>query len=276
MPIALPAIRPRSSTSDDPCLGDALAEFGNVRPRLLGIAYRILGSWSEAEDVVQDAWLRWQTHDRSVVLNPTAFLVTTTTRLAINATKSARARRETYVGEWLSEPVAANHSPAIEAERNDALQHGIRLVLQRLAPTERAAYVLRRAFDYPYPEIATLLRISEANARQLVSRAGEHIVIAQRRPPSAAEHQRLVHAFSVAARRGDLSALEDLFAASAGAGAQRPSVNHQQKAETNVNSRANHRPRSRGVRRVRQLEPSHRAAPSSRHSAGRRSSSRVP
>ena len=209
---ALAANRVRTSTSDDPSLGDALAEFGRVRPRLLGIAYRILGNWTEAEDVVQDAWLRWQTCDRGFVLNPTAFLVTTTTRLAINTANSARARRETYVGDSLPEPADPADLPAIEAERSEALQHGIRLVLQRLAPIERAAYVLRQAFDYPYPRIATLLRTSEANARQLVSRASKHIAVAQSRPPGALEQQRLVHAFGVAAQQGDLSVLEDLFA----------------------------------------------------------------
>ena len=212
---ALAANRFRSSTSDGPSLGDALAEFGRLRPRLFGIAYRILGSWTEAEDVVQDAWLRWQTCDRRVVVSPTAFLVTTTTRLAINATNSARARRETYVGDCLPEPANAGDLPAIEAERSEALQHAIRLVLQRLAPIERAAYVLRQAFDYPYPRIATLLRTSEANARQLVSRASKHIAVAQCRPPGTAEQQRLVHAFGVAAQDGDLGLLEDLFAASA-------------------------------------------------------------
>jgi RNA polymerase sigma-70 factor (ECF subfamily) len=206
-------IRFRSAPTDDTGLDDAIAEFGCARPRLLGIAYRILGNWGDAEDVVQDAWLRWQTCDRSVVLNPTAFLVTATTRLAINASKSARARRETYVGDWLPEPVDASDSPAIEAERSEALQHGIRLVLQRLAPTERAAYVLRQAFDYPYPRIATLLRTSEANARQLVSRASKRISVAQRQVPDAADQQRLVQAFGVAAQRGDLSVLEHLLAA---------------------------------------------------------------
>ena len=174
------AARVTDSRSDDARLDDALAEFGHLRPRLLGIAYRILGSWAEAEDVVQDAWLRWQTCDRSVVRNSTVFLVTTTTRLAINAATSARARRETCVGNWLPEGIDTSDRPAIEAERREALHDGIRLVLQRLAPTERAAYVLRQAFDYPYSRIATLLRISEANARQLVSRASKHLALAQR------------------------------------------------------------------------------------------------
>jgi RNA polymerase sigma-70 factor (ECF subfamily) len=209
MPTAFAATRARRSTSGDPELDDALAEFGRLRVRLLGIAHRIVGSWAEAEDVIQDAWLRWQACDRSVVLNPTAFLVTTTTRLAINVSTSARARRETPVGDWPCEPVDDRDLPAVEAERREALQLGIRLVLQRLAPPERAAYVLRQAFDYPYQRIADLLQTSENNARQLVSRAGRHLAVAQRPQRSTAEQRRLVHAFRVAAREGDLSVLED-------------------------------------------------------------------
>src|SRR5262245_30273224 len=212
---ALTATQFPSSTTDAAGLDDAVVEFGEVRPRLLGIAYRILGNWADAEDIVQDAWVRWQTCDRSVVRNPTALLVTTTTRLALNAAQSARARRETCAGDSLPEPVDAGDSPAVEVERSEALHQGIGLVLQRLAPTERDAYVLREAFDYPYPRIATLLRTSEANARKLASRAGKHMSIAQARPAVVAEQRRLVNAFSVAARQGDLRDLEDLFAAAA-------------------------------------------------------------
>jgi RNA polymerase sigma-70 factor (ECF subfamily) len=220
MPTALVAARSRRSMSEDLELGDAVAEFGRLRPLLLGIAHRILGSRAGAEDVVQDAWLRWQTCDRNVVLNPTAFLVTTTTRLAINLSTCARARRETSVGDWLPEPVDANDLPPVEAERREALQLGIRVVLQRLAPTERAAYVLRQAFDYPYARIAALLQISESNARQLVSRAGRHIAVAKRPQPSTAEQRHLVRAFRVAAQQGDLSVLEDQLTASATADVQ--------------------------------------------------------
>jgi RNA polymerase sigma-70 factor (ECF subfamily) len=209
---ALTLPRFRSSTSDDRSLDDALAAFGHVRPRLHGIAHRILGNWAEAEDIVQDAWLRWQTCDRTVVVNPTAFLVTTTTRLALNAATSARARREMSVGEGLPEPVETGPSPATEVERNEDLEHGMRLVVERLAPIERAAYVLRQAFDYPYPRIAAVLRTSEVNARQLVSRAGKHLATVQGRQPGNAEHQVLVDAFGVAARQGDLRPLEILFA----------------------------------------------------------------
>jgi RNA polymerase sigma-70 factor, ECF subfamily len=208
MPTALAAGRSRRSASDDPRLDDALAQFDRLRPRLLAVAHRILGSWTDAEDVVQDAWLRWQTCDRSRVVDATGFLVTTATRLAINVSTSAHARRETSVGDWPSEPFDASDLPAAAAERREALQHALRVVLQRLAPPERAAYVLRQAFDYPYPRIASLLQTSEGNARQLVSRAGRHLAVARRPRMNAAEQQRLVHAFHVAARHGDLSALE--------------------------------------------------------------------
>jgi RNA polymerase sigma-70 factor (ECF subfamily) len=197
----------------DPGRDDAAAVFAHARPRLLGIAYRILGSWAEAEDIVQDAWLRWQTYDRSIVLNSTAFLVTTTTRLAINAAQSARARRESYVGRWLSEPVDISDDPAMGAEQSEALELGVLLLLERLSPTERAAYVLRQAFDYPYSQIAGMLQLTEVNTRQLVSRASKHIAAERRHSVSTAEQQRLMNAFVAAARRGDVTALENLFAA---------------------------------------------------------------
>ena len=201
----------RRTTRDSRLDGDAAA-FGEVRKRLMGIAYRILGSWSEAEDIVQDAWLRWQLYDRATVVNPTAFLVTTTTRLAINAAQSARVRRESSVGQWLSEPVATCEDPALGAERSDVLELGILLLLERLAPTERATYVLHEAFDYPYPQIAEILQTTEVNARQLVSRARKHLATGRRRPASSDEHRRLLHAFVAAARNGDVDDLELLLA----------------------------------------------------------------
>ena len=191
---------------------DALSHFVDVRPRLFGIAYRMLGSAVEAEDVVQDVWLRWQTTDRSAVRNPPAFLTTTTTRLAINVAQSARARRETYVGPWLPEPVDTSADAQLGAERSQALEFAILLLLERLSPTERAAYVLREAFDYPYPEIAEILRLREANVRQLVSRARKHVAEGRRAPASPDEQRRLLGAFIAAAERGDRAALEALFA----------------------------------------------------------------
>jgi RNA polymerase sigma-70 factor (ECF subfamily) len=197
----------------DSSLDEAIAEFARLRPRLLGIASRIVGNWTEAEDVVQDAWLRWQLYDRTVVQNPAAFLVTTTTRLAMNAAQSARTRYETAVGRGLPELVDATDAPVSRLERSEALAAGIRVLLQRLSPTERAAYVLRQAFDYPYPQIAEVLQVTEANARQLVSRASKHLAVGRRWSASGIEHERLMHAFVAAAQRGDVTALENLFAA---------------------------------------------------------------
>jgi RNA polymerase sigma-70 factor (ECF subfamily) len=192
---------------------EAAAEvFTGVRRRLFGIAYRMLGSVSEAEDVVQDAWLRWQNYDRSTVQNPGAFLATTVTRLAINAAQSARVRRESYVGPWLPEPVDTSADPALGAERAEALELAVLRLLESLTPTERAAYVLREAFDYPYAQIADILGATEVSTRQLVSRARKHLAAEHRAPVSAQEQRRLLGAFLVAARTGDLAVLEGLFA----------------------------------------------------------------
>lgn len=191
---------------------DGAAAFATVRRRLFCIAYRVLGNWTEAEDIVQDVWLRWQAYDRSTVLNPTAFLVTTTKRVAINAGGSARARRESYVGEWAHEPADSGADPASHAERAEDLELGIMLLLERLSPHERAAYVLREAFDYPYSKIARILRVTEVNARQLVSRAGRKVSTRPRESVGCAQQRRLLAAFLAAARAGEFAALETLFA----------------------------------------------------------------
>ena len=187
---------------------DGLSAFMNVRPRLFGVAYRMLGSAAEAEDIVQDVWVRWQTADRSLVRDATAFLVTTATRLAINVLQSARSRRETYVGPWLPEPVDTGADPRLGAERGQALASGILLLLERLTPTERAAYILREAFDYAYRDIAHVLRLEEANARQVVTRARQHVAGGRRMPANSTEQRRLVEAFIAAAREGDVAGLE--------------------------------------------------------------------
>ena len=196
----------------DENLDQALAVFQSVRRRLFGIAYRMLGSASEAEDIVQEAWLRWQGTDRSVVQDPPAFLATTTTRLAINALQSARARRETYIGPWLPEPVDTSQDPTLGAERTEALNYAVLVMLERLTPTERAAYVLREAFGYSYAQIHEIIQVSEAAARQLVSRARKHLAGARKREVSASEQRRLLTAFVSAAQTGDLEQLERLFA----------------------------------------------------------------
>ncbi|GAA5200469.1 RNA polymerase sigma-70 factor [Rugosimonospora acidiphila] len=197
----------------DSDLDEAAAVFMDLRPRLFGIAYRMLGSAVEAEDLVQDVWLRWQAYDRPTVTNPGAFLATTTTRLAINALQSARARRETYIGPWLPEPVDTSADPYLGAERGEALQFAVLVLLESLTPNERAAYVLREAFDYSYAQIAEILRSTEAAVRQLVSRARKHVAGGRRTAVSNADRRRLLTAFVDAARSGDLAALESLLAA---------------------------------------------------------------
>jgi RNA polymerase sigma-70 factor (TIGR02957 family) len=194
-------------------LDEAASVFTSVRPRLFGIAYRMLGSASEAEDLVQDVWLRWQTTDRSVVQNPGAFLATTTTRLAINQLQSARARRETYIGPWLPEPVDTTADPFLGAERGEALELAVLMLMEKLTPQERAAYVLREAFDYPYPQIADILQSTEPAVRQLVSRARKHVTGERKIPVPETAQRQLLATFLEAARSGDLEALEKLFAA---------------------------------------------------------------
>jgi RNA polymerase sigma factor (sigma-70 family) len=191
---------------------DGLSAFLSARPRLFGIAYRMLGSAAEAEDIVQDVWVRWQTSDRSVVRDAAAFLATTTTRLAINVMQSARSRRETYVGPWLPEPVDTSADPGVGAERGEALELGVLVLLKKLPPTERAAYILREAFDYTYRDIANVLRLEEANARQVVTRARQHVADDRRMPTSSTEQRRLLDAFIAAARHGDVAGLEGLLA----------------------------------------------------------------
>jgi RNA polymerase sigma-70 factor (TIGR02957 family) len=191
---------------------DGLSAFAGVRPRLFGIAYRMLGSAAEAEDVVQDVWMRWQSTNRSAIESPPAYLATTTTRLCINLAQSAQTRRETYVGTWLPEPVDTSGDPGIGAERGEALKLAVLLLLEKLTPTERAAYVLREAFDYPYREIAAILQMEEANVRQHVSRARKHIADGRRASVSSNDQRRFLEAFVAAAQKGDMSALEGLFA----------------------------------------------------------------
>lgn len=187
---------------------DGLLAFMSVRRRLFGIAYRMLGSAAEAEDVVQDAWLRWQIADRSAVRDAAAFLAATTTRLAINVMQSARLRRETCAGSGLTEPVDASAGPGVGVERGEGLNAGILLLLEKLSPTERAAYILREAFDYTYREIAIVLRLAEANARQVVTRARRHVADERRVPADASEQRGLREAFVAAAHHGDVASLE--------------------------------------------------------------------
>jgi RNA polymerase sigma-70 factor (ECF subfamily) len=184
----------------------------SLRPRLFRIAYRMLGSAAEAEDVVQEVWVRWQTADRGLVRNAAAFLATTAKRLAINVMQSAHSRRETCVGPQLFEPVDTTADPSAGAERGEALACGVLVLLERLTPAERAAYVLREGFDYAYRDIAAVLRLGEANARQVVTRARQHVTNSQRMAATSAEQQRLLEALIAAAHTGDVAGLAGLLA----------------------------------------------------------------
>ncbi len=200
----------RSPSADS--IDDALSVFLGVRSRLFGVAYRILGTASDAEDIVQSVWLKWQMTNRSVVREPTAFLTTATVRLAITVAQSAHARRESYIGPWLPEPVDTSVDPYLGAERDDALELAVLVLLEKLSPNERAAYVLREAFDYAYGQIAEILQLTETNVRQLITRARKHIASERRAPASAAAQRRLLTAFIAAAQEGNVVKLEGLFA----------------------------------------------------------------
>ncbi|WP_328726697.1 sigma-70 family RNA polymerase sigma factor [Streptomyces sp. NBC_00259] len=201
----------------EPCpvtstLEEAVSVFEQHRPRLFGIAYRVLGNAADAEDVVQEVWLRWQKTDRSPVLSPVAYLSSATARLAINVAQSARVRRETPIEPWLPDAVDTTSDPAAGAQLTEDLERALLLVLERLSPTECAAYVLREAFDYAYSEIAEILRLSPVNVRKIVSRARKHLSAERRESVDRAEHRRLVDTFVSASRRGDVASLEALLA----------------------------------------------------------------
>ncbi|MEV6283971.1 RNA polymerase sigma factor SigJ [Kribbella sp. NPDC051770] len=193
-------------------LTDAVTVFEAARARLFGIAYRLLGSVADAEDVVQDTWIRWQRTDRTVVNNPEAFLVTTASRLALTAATSARARRELYVGPWLPEPVPSGEDTEQTIERGEALELALLLLLERLTPPQRAVYVLKEAFDYPYRQIAEFLDITEEYARQLGRRARGHIARERGVRVAPDERDRLLRAFLAAAQRGDVEQLQTMLA----------------------------------------------------------------
>jgi RNA polymerase sigma-70 factor, ECF subfamily len=202
-----------SMSSNRPHDGDPLAPH---RGRLLGLAYRMLGSRSDAEDVVQDAYLRFA--GAQDVHNAEAFLVTVVTRLCLDRLKSARAQREVYVGPWLPEPVfdAEGLSADTATELADDLSFALLLALDRLSPLERAAFLLHDVFDTPFSEIAAMLDRTEASCRQLASRA-RRAVRDERPPPAAApdSHARLLQAFGEAVASGNVARLAELLRADA-------------------------------------------------------------
>ena len=202
---------------------DPAASFEPHRRRLLGLAYRMLGSVSEAEDAVQDAYLRWHAADRDAVSDVRAFLTTTTTRICLDTLKSARARRETYVGPWLPEPVldTAALAPDTQTELAEDLSIALLLALDRLSPLERAAFLLHDVFDFSFGEVANALERSEAACRQLATRARTHVRAARPRGAAVstahpgevdARHAQLMSAFVEATRSGDLHTLTQLLA----------------------------------------------------------------
>jgi RNA polymerase sigma-70 factor (ECF subfamily) len=196
---------------------DGTADFERHRRRLFGLAYRMLGSVGDAEDAVQDTWLRWHRTDRAAILNPEAWLVTACTRLCIDRLRAAKAERESYPGTWLPEPLVELEVSVPNAEdaheMADDLSMAMLMVMERLTPAERAAYLLREAFDYDYPQIAVALKKSEAACRQLVSRAQKHLKDARPRfVADAAAARTLAQKFATATKAGDASLFAGLLA----------------------------------------------------------------
>ncbi len=195
----------------------AVTNLEELRPRAFAVAYRKLGTVSEAEDIVQEALLRMHVRlgQGERIESPRAFVSTVVTRLCIDHLRSARLRRETYVGDWLPEPLvdAGDGDPAARTESEDSLSLAFPLLLERLTPEQRAAFLLRDVFDYPYEQIAATIGVGEQNARQLVSRARKHVDHDRPRfEASPKRREQLASSFLTALRAGDLEALEALLA----------------------------------------------------------------
>jgi RNA polymerase sigma-70 factor (ECF subfamily) len=201
-------------------MGDAdnavrLATFDRYRGLLFSVAYRMLGSVADAEDMLQETFIRWQQAGEEEIRSPRAFLVTIVSRLSINQLQSARARREEYVGEWLPEPIVTGMgSDPLELVRVDeSLSMAFLVLLERLTPVERAVFLLREVFEYEYAEIAAVLGESEANCRQILHRAKEHVSrLRPRFQTTQREKSELLERFLTATRSGDLDGLVALLA----------------------------------------------------------------
>ncbi len=196
--------------------------FQTHRPRLMALAYRLLGSRSDAEDVVQDAWLRWSGADPAAVRDPEAWLVTTTTRLGLDRLRAARRERVHYVGPWLAEPLEISlaaepdSDPAVAHARADEVSVAFLTLLEQLGPEERAAFLLKEAFDHDYRQIAALLGLTEANCRQLVHRAKQRLQAGRPRfNADTGQHRQLLARFMDATQRGDSEAIQALLHANA-------------------------------------------------------------
>lgn len=195
-------------------MDDATRQFELHRPVLLGLAYRLLGSMWDAEDVVQDAYLRWRGVDRRDIREPRGFLFTVVSRLAMDQLKSSRISRAAYAGPWLPEPVAtADLGPLDTVELRDTVAYATLHMMERLTPPERAVFVLREGFDLPYNDIGTIMDRSSASCRQLHHRAHSRLADAgsSRFKPSSENHRDLLSAFINAARTGDLKGLTEVL-----------------------------------------------------------------
>ncbi|HRQ41128.1 MAG TPA: RNA polymerase sigma-70 factor [Chloroflexota bacterium] len=189
--------------------------FNSYRAYLFAIAYRMLGSVMDAEDMVQEAYLRWQNSDEAAIESPKSYLATIITRLCIDHLRSAKVQRETYVGEWLPEPLLLDPMPPQEdmAALSDTLSIAFLVLLETLSPTERAVFLLREVFDYDYAEIAEMVGKSEANCRQMVRRAKQHLADGRPRfQATPAEQQHITWQFAQACVQGDMAGLLALLA----------------------------------------------------------------
>jgi RNA polymerase sigma-70 factor, ECF subfamily len=188
-------------------------QFEALRPQLLRTAYRLLGSVADAEDIVQEAWLRLQrVQAPDAIVDLSAYMRTTVTRLAYDQLGSARVRRESYVGEWLPEPLVEAPDPSDQVTLDESVSTALMLVLERLSPAERTAFVLHDSFGMPFEQVAEVVGRSPQSVRQLAARARRHVHEARpRRPASADEHRRIVGAFAAACEQGDLSGLLTLL-----------------------------------------------------------------
>jgi RNA polymerase sigma-70 factor (ECF subfamily) len=214
-PAVEPETRPSGSWTGHPLSEhERLEIFSTLRQRLLGIAYRMLGSASDAEDMLQETFIRWQQSSEVAIESPEAFLVTIITRLCLNHLQSARVKREQYFGQWLPEPVftasAADSYPAFEMR--DSISMAFLFLLERLTPLERAVFLLREVFEYEYAEISRIVEQSEANCRQILRRARQHV--RQERPrfvPSHQQQEELIERFLQASAQGDMDGLLSLL-----------------------------------------------------------------
>jgi RNA polymerase sigma-70 factor (ECF subfamily) len=205
-------------TTPDTRVEQRLATFAAHRPLMFSIAYRMLGSSSDAEDVVQDTYLRWERADVDAIRSPKDYLSAMVTRLSIDYLRSARVRREVYVGPWLPEPLVGvdEHDPLAAATLAESLSTAFLVLLERLTPMQRAAFLLREVFAFDYAEVARILDTTEANARQLVQRAKQHIASGRPRfSPDREAASALAERFLTACNEGDMDALMEMLSADA-------------------------------------------------------------